>query len=165
MLPGVDFSEFLIVCVVALVVLGPRDLPKLARTLAGYLRQARGLAREFQKNFDEMGRALELDELRKEVEALKRGDPVKDVTNEIRALESDIRAIDKPALAPPSRPAVAGSTPSPTGHPAALASPAPGTDAHPPPTAPTPPAATPASAASDDAEGEAPREERKRSGT
>jgi sec-independent protein translocase protein TatB len=160
MLPGVDFSELLIVCVVALVVLGPRDLPKLARTLAGYLRQARGLAREFQKSFDEMGRSLELDELRREVDALKRGDPIKDVTKEIRALESDIRAIDKPLPALPREATIAGpapgSTPTPGGHSAS-------TPAVKSVAAPTPaPTSTPSEEHADEV---APSEERKRSGT
>jgi sec-independent protein translocase protein TatB len=114
MLPGVGFGEFLIICVVALVVIGPRDLPKLARTVSGYIRHARGLAKDFQKSFDEMGRALELDELRREVDALRRGDPVKDVTRELKAFERDLKAVDqstradlarRPALPGPSAPA------------------------------------------------------------
>lgn len=103
MVPGVNFSEILIIGVVALIVIGPRDLPKLARTVAGYVKQARGLARDFQKSFDDMGRALEIEDLRKEVEALKRGDPLKDVTKEIQALERDIKTAER-KMAPPPRP-------------------------------------------------------------
>jgi sec-independent protein translocase protein TatB len=158
MLPGVGFPEFLIVCVVALVVIGPRDLPKLARMAAGYIKQARGLAREFQKSFDEMGRTLELEELRKEVDALKRGDPLKDVTNELKALERDIKAVDQPSIAaqPLRHPAIGG--PGAATRPAAA--PAPLTPAA------APSASTQAAApAPDRAEPAPPREDRKLSGT
>ncbi len=112
MVPGVNFSEILIIGVVALIVIGPRDLPKLARTVAGYVKQARGLARDFQKSFDDMGRSLEIDDLRKEVEALKRGDPLKDVTKEIQALERDIKTAER-RLTPP-RPTPIAPTQRPT---------------------------------------------------
>ena len=124
MLPGVGLPEIVVVGVVALLVIGPRDLPKMARMLAGYLRQARGLAREFQKSFDDMGRALELDELRKEVEALKRGEPLSDVTNEIKALERDIARLEgprRPTIAPPPTAAPRAATAPAAAAPPALA--------------------------------------------
>jgi hypothetical protein len=61
-----------------------------------------------------MGRALELEELRREVDALKRGEPMKDVTNEIKAFERDLKAVEqstrgelarRPAIGGPSTPA------------------------------------------------------------
>lgn len=58
-------SEFLLVAIVALVVIGPKDLPKAMR-LAGYwVGKARGVARQFRSGFDNMVREAELAEMEK----------------------------------------------------------------------------------------------------
>ncbi|MBW8813919.1 MAG: twin-arginine translocase subunit TatB [Caulobacterales bacterium] len=73
MFPEGRFLEFLIVGIVALVVVGPKDLPPLLRKLGQFMAKLRGMAAEFRASFDEMARQSELDELRKEVEAMRRG--------------------------------------------------------------------------------------------
>jgi sec-independent protein translocase protein TatB len=64
-------SHILILLAVALVVVGPKDLPKLMHMVGKWVGKARGLASEFKKSFDDMARQSELDELRKEIEALR----------------------------------------------------------------------------------------------
>ncbi|WP_293905636.1 Sec-independent protein translocase protein TatB [Phenylobacterium sp.] len=73
MFPEGRFLEFLIVGIVALVVVGPKDLPVLLRRLGQFTAKLRGMAAEFRASFDEMARQSELDELRKEVEAMRHG--------------------------------------------------------------------------------------------
>src|SRR3954466_8774156 len=73
MLPEIGASELLIIAVVALIVVGPKDLPVLLRKLGQFLSKLRGMASEFRASFDEMARQSELDDLRKEVEAMRRG--------------------------------------------------------------------------------------------
>src|SRR5512143_156608 len=73
MFPEGRFLEFLIVGIVALVVVGPKDLPILLRRFGQFMARLRGMAAEFRASFDEMARQSELDELRKEVEALRKG--------------------------------------------------------------------------------------------
>src|ERR1700748_994748 len=73
MFPEGRIAEFLIVGVVALIVVGPRDLPVLMRKVGQFMARLRGMAAEFRASFDEMARQSELDELRKEVDALRRG--------------------------------------------------------------------------------------------
>ncbi len=58
-------SEFLLVAVVALVVIGPKDLPKAMRVLGYWVGRARGVARQFRAGFDEMVRESELAEMEK----------------------------------------------------------------------------------------------------
>lgn len=58
-------SEFLLVAVVALVVIGPKDLPKAMRVLGYWVARARGVARQFRSGFDSMVREAELAELEK----------------------------------------------------------------------------------------------------
>ena len=58
-------SELLLVAVVALVVIGPKDLPKALRVLGYWVGRARGVARQFRAGFDEMVREAELADMEK----------------------------------------------------------------------------------------------------
>lgn len=58
-------SELLLVALVALVVIGPKDLPKAMRFVGHWVGKARGMARHFRSGFDEMVRQAELDEMEK----------------------------------------------------------------------------------------------------
>lgn len=69
--PGIGGTELLVIGLVALLVVGPKDLPVLMRKLGKLMARARGMANEFRASFDEMARQSELDDLRKEVEALR----------------------------------------------------------------------------------------------
>lgn len=71
MLPDLSPTHILIVVVVALVVVGPKDLPMLLRRIGQFMGKMRGMANEFRASFDEMARQSELDELRKEVAAMR----------------------------------------------------------------------------------------------
>jgi sec-independent protein translocase protein TatB len=73
MLPDIGASELLVIAIVALIVVGPKDLPGLLRKLGQMMARLRGMAAEFRASFDEMARQSELDELRREVDALRRG--------------------------------------------------------------------------------------------
>ena len=68
---GIDGSEFLVILIVALVVVGPKDLPRLMRTIGQLAGRARAMADQFKRSFDDMARQSELDELRSEVNKLK----------------------------------------------------------------------------------------------
>ena len=70
-----SWSHILIVLVVALVVVGPKDLPRLMRILGQWMAKARAMADQFRKSFDEMARQSELDELRAEIDSLRRERP------------------------------------------------------------------------------------------
>jgi sec-independent protein translocase protein TatB len=62
---GVDSSELLIIAVVALVVIGPKDLPRVMRMVGQWVGRARGMARHFRSGIDEMIRQSEIEELEK----------------------------------------------------------------------------------------------------
>ena len=62
---GIEPSEFLLVALVALVVIGPKDLPKAMRVVGFWVGKARGVARQFRSGFDEIVREAELDEMEK----------------------------------------------------------------------------------------------------
>ena len=71
MLPDIGGTELLVIAAVALIVVGPKDLPVLLRKLGQFVGKIRGMAAEFRSSFDEMARQSELDDLRKEVEAMR----------------------------------------------------------------------------------------------
>jgi sec-independent protein translocase protein TatB len=71
-----SWSHILILLIVALVVVGPKDLPRLMRIVGQWMGKARHMANEFRKSFDDMARQSELDELRKEIENLRSERPL-----------------------------------------------------------------------------------------
>ena len=87
MFPEGRALEFLLAAVVALVVVGPKDLPILMRKLGQFLAKMRAMAAEFRASFDEMARQSELDELRKEVEAMRKAQ-FADVATQASAAEA-----------------------------------------------------------------------------
>jgi len=64
----IGWQEIFIIGALAVVVVGPKDLPKAMKTIMQWVRKARGLAREFQSGVEDMVREAELDEIRKEVQ-------------------------------------------------------------------------------------------------
>ncbi|MET4896446.1 Sec-independent protein translocase protein TatB [Sphingomonadaceae bacterium jetA1] len=58
-------TEFMLVAIVALVVIGPKDLPKAMRVVGYWVGKARGVARQFRQGFDTMVREAELEEMEK----------------------------------------------------------------------------------------------------
>ena len=71
MLPDLSGSHILIVLIAALIFIGPKDLPKFLHKVGKFVGKMRGMANEFRSSFDEMARQSELDDLRKEVEAMR----------------------------------------------------------------------------------------------
>jgi sec-independent protein translocase protein TatB len=80
-----SWSHILIVLVVALVVVGPKDLPRLMHMLGRWMAKARAMADQFRKSFDEMSRQAELDELRREIEALRNERPLAGIEQSLHA--------------------------------------------------------------------------------
>ena len=88
MLPQFGLTEFMLVAIVALIVVGPKDLPLMMRKLGQFVAKGRAMAREFQSAFDDIARQAELDELRKEIEDLRRGlAEVEDLRRRLEYLE------------------------------------------------------------------------------
>jgi sec-independent protein translocase protein TatB len=88
-----SWSHILILLGVALVVVGPKDLPRIMHMMGRWAGKARGMANEFKKSFDEMARQSELEELRKEVEALRTHSSISEINNSLNeAVNADMSA-------------------------------------------------------------------------
>ncbi len=64
---GIGSSELIVLAVIALIVIGPRDLPKVLRTVGQVMTKVRGLAREFQGHIEEAAKEAGLDDLKKDI--------------------------------------------------------------------------------------------------
>ena len=82
MMPGVGFEEMILLVIVAIVVIGPKDLPLMMRKFGRFTGKMRAMAFEFKQGIDELGRQAELDELRKEVADLKKRTGLDDIRRE-----------------------------------------------------------------------------------
>ena len=67
----IAWTELLVIIVVALVVVGPKDLPRMMRTVGQWAGRARAMADQFRRSFDDIARQSELEELRAEVSKLQ----------------------------------------------------------------------------------------------
>lgn len=123
----IGWSEMAVILMVALIVIGPKDLPRVARTVGKWTAKARGMAREFQRSLDDMAREAELQDIKAEMDKLGRTD-VRRRLEETIDPEGDLRRgleppkleapVAKPVEAPPSvaatsTPPVPSSPPSP----------------------------------------------------
>ena len=95
LLPGVGFFEIVLVAVVALIVVGPKDLPRLMRLAGRIVAQVRRMASDFTAAFNQMARESEMEEMRKEIDSLKRNNVIADAKRSIddamRPVESAVR--------------------------------------------------------------------------
>ena len=83
----------ILLLLLAIIVVGPKDLPKLMRTLGGLMAKVKALGAEFRQAFEEMGAEEELKELREQIAELKNVVPTEDLdlTKEMRGLDTELR--------------------------------------------------------------------------
>jgi len=90
----ISWTEFLLIGVVALIVIGPKELPAVMRSLGQWTRKIRSLAADFQNQFHEAMREAEMADLKKQVDGvasdIKNYDPLKDVRSDVEAIGKDL---------------------------------------------------------------------------
>src|SRR5271170_2986099 len=102
----ISWTEFLLIGVVALIVIGPKELPAVLRTLGQWTRRVRSMAADFQGQFQEAMREAEMADLKKQVDDIahdiKSYDPLKDVRADVEAAGKDIQSsLEDPAAVKP----------------------------------------------------------------
>ena len=95
------WTELLVVGVVALIVIGPRDLPAALHTFGKYVGKLRGMARDFQHGIDEIARQQELQDIQKSVRDI--GSPRRAIENYIDGVGDPDGDSVKPAAAPENK--------------------------------------------------------------
>ena len=110
----ISWTEFLLIGVVALIVIGPKELPTVLRTLGQWTRKVRSMATDFQNQFQEAMREAEMADLKKQVDDMARDfknfDPLKDVRDRSRDDRARMSRIarSRHAGAKPARAGVGG---------------------------------------------------------
>jgi sec-independent protein translocase protein TatB len=106
-----SWSELLLIGMVALIFIGPKELPGVLRTLGQWMTKIRRMAGDFQNQFHDAMREAELADLKKEVDDMaaqaanySNFDPLADVRKEMESAQRDIEGAvaDKPAAASPA---------------------------------------------------------------
>jgi sec-independent protein translocase protein TatB len=109
---GLSMGELMVIALVALIVVGPKDLPRMLRMVGRFVTQLRGMAGEFQRHLDSAIREAGIDEVKKEVKSMTNftvtADIDKQITEEFRKQSSEIKSmIDAPAKTAADAPAKA----------------------------------------------------------
>lgn len=81
-MPSIGWGEMLMLAVVAIVVVGPKELPRLMRVVGHWMGKARAAAREFQQAFDDLARESEVDEMRRKMDDLRSQSMFPDIEDE-----------------------------------------------------------------------------------
>jgi sec-independent protein translocase protein TatB len=92
----ISWTEFLLIGIVALIVIGPKELPAVMRTVGQWTRKIRNMAADFQRQFEREMREAELADLKKQVDdveqSVKSYDPLKGVRSDVDAIGKDLEA-------------------------------------------------------------------------
>jgi len=86
-----SWTELLVIAVVAIIVVGPKDLPRALRAVGRWTGKAKRMAREFQNQFNEALREAELDTVKKDIESVGKIDPMADMRKEVREIEAGLK--------------------------------------------------------------------------
>jgi sec-independent protein translocase protein TatB len=89
------WSELLLIAVIAIIVVGPRDLPRMMRTVGQYVTKARRMARDLQSQFNDALREADLDDVGKEIGDLGRMNPARQIrdglTKPLKSVGDDLK--------------------------------------------------------------------------
>jgi sec-independent protein translocase protein TatB len=106
----IGWSEMLVIAIVMIVVVGPKDLPRMLRTFGKTTAKLRAMAGDFQKQFNDALKEAELEDLKKSVDELRGLNPANEIRKQLNPFEKtaeDIRAgLDSALKPPPSSAAV-----------------------------------------------------------
>lgn len=105
----IGWTELLIIALVTIIVVGPKELPRVLRTVTQVVRKLRAMASEFQSGIDDLAREAELDDLKKSIEKAastdiageleNQIDPTGEVTRSMQEIETSLKEDPREATA------------------------------------------------------------------
>lgn len=128
----IGWSELVVIGIVALIAIGPKELPAVLRTVGQWMGKVRRMAAEFQSQFQEAMREAEMADLKKQVDEVTstmtqytQFDPIDSVRKEVESLSADPFAEHVTAAAPGAEAHAGGTAPQETAAPDGAAAPQP----------------------------------------
>lgn len=114
----IGWMELVLIGIAALIVIGPKDLPRMFRTFGQYMGKARGLAREFQRTMEQAADESGLREAARDLQSVNRLDidPGKPGRPKTEAAPAEVKATPAPTPAPPAASAAPDPMPAGTPH-------------------------------------------------
>ena len=116
---GIGYTELLVIAIVAIIVIGPKDLPRVLRALGRMTAKLRAMAREFQGHVDAAMRETGFDEVKRDLQSMKSANPITDVANELkkqgddfnRSFQKETNQSSPPVTAEPAKTVTAAKVP------------------------------------------------------
>ena len=97
----IGWTEMMVIAVVAIVVVGPKELPGMLRTFGKTMGKVRRMSRDFQRQFDEALKEADLDEVRKGIETVKKANPTHALRQAMSPISSEMNEVDRVAKPSP----------------------------------------------------------------
>ena len=86
----IGFPEFLLISFVLLIVVGPKDLPKVLRSITSFVRKIKSMATQFHSGIDDLANEAEITNLRKEVTEIEDKSIMKSEINNLKDFKKDL---------------------------------------------------------------------------
>lgn len=93
-MPDINFGEWMIIALIALIVVGPRNLPDLSRKIGGWMREARAMATDFRVGLER--EIAELDEVRSDLKGMRDevAKPLTEIKDELSSVSGELKPLD-----------------------------------------------------------------------
>ena len=86
----IGFPEFLLISFVLLIVVGPKDLPKVLRSITSFVKKVKSMASQFHSGIDDLANEAEISNIRKEVSQIDNKSAYNSEVNEIKEFQNEL---------------------------------------------------------------------------
>ena len=93
----IGWPEMAVVAVIAVIIIGPKDLPRIMRWVGGWVGKARTMTRQFQRSMDDMAREADVADLKKDIDSVSKINPTQELDKAIDPTGSVKKALDPAA--------------------------------------------------------------------
>ena len=91
----IGWQEFTLVAIILLIIVGPKDLPKVLKSIFKFIDKIKNYAYDFKSSVNEMNDELELSELRKDVLEIKKDNTISETKKTIDEAEKEFKKLNK----------------------------------------------------------------------
>ena len=89
-MPHIGWLEILLIVSISIIVVGPKDLPKVLRSITSFVKKIKSMASQFHSGIDDLANEAEISNLRKEVSQIDNKSAYSSELEEIKSLENEL---------------------------------------------------------------------------